>query len=290
MDQTIKTGDGSITCYSEAYGEHFHSLSGAATEAREKFTVPALITTDIIKRPTIAVLDIGFGLGYNAAAAYTAVRTEAPAAHLSLDSIERDAATLAMAQRLHLNDPVAATLIASLSEAHFYSGNNTDALLYIGDARSVVQTLDRLYDAIFLDAFSTKKNTELWTYDLFLRLKDRLLPHGVIVTYSAAYPVISAFMKAGFIVKQTKPVGRTTGGTIASLTDYAAFHPIDAVRDNERLATTGVLCYRDETLTASAADIGARYESEKKALIASGVSSIKRYRKRLSSGGLDDGS
>lgn len=279
MDGPVSTGDGSITRYSETYGEHYHSLTGAATEAREKFAVPALITTGIIERPSLTVLDIGFGLGYNAAAAYAAVRSGNPAAHCAIDSIELDASVLSAAKDAHADDNDAREFIGALADVRFFSGSNTDALLYIGDARSIVPSLERQYDAVFLDAFSTKKNTELWTYDFFLLLKERLLPHGVIVTYSAAYPVISAFHAAGFFVRQTTAVGRATGGTIAMLEDRPVFTAVDEHRDRERRATTGILYYRDETLTASGDAICARYEAEKAALTASGVPSIKKYRK-----------
>ncbi len=66
--EKVITGDGTPTLYHPEYRQHFHSVAGAATESREKFIIPS----GLGERVNPQVLDIGFGLGYNAIAALEA--------------------------------------------------------------------------------------------------------------------------------------------------------------------------------------------------------------------------
>ncbi|MBI4978339.1 MAG: hypothetical protein HZC28_12720 [Spirochaetes bacterium] len=275
------TGDGSITCFSDEYGEHYHSLSGAATEAREKFAAPALKTTGIVTQKNITILDIGFGLGYNAVSALELLKAENPSCRITIHSLEKHASVLPAALRVHngSSDHEICSYMNGVCTDGTYNTEKLNARLFISDARTYIKECTTRYDAIFLDAFSTKKNTELWTYDFFLELKRCLQPHGILVTYSAAYPVISGLLAAGLHIRETPAVGRSVGGIIASCVEYHSFAELNEERQRERLATTGVLMYRDETLSTTPEDILARYEREKAELKARGVPSIKRYRK-----------
>jgi hypothetical protein len=91
-------------------------------------------------------------------------------------------------------------------------------LLHWGDARYTITKLDpHAYDLVFLDAFSTQRNSELWTVDFFRRLKAVMKPDAVLMTYCAAIPVRAGLLEAGFFVGETAPVGRQRGGTIAAM-------------------------------------------------------------------------
>ena len=59
----VKTGDGTITLYSEEYDQPFHSKSGALEESEKKYIIPCKIKEGDL------ILDVGFGLGFNVAAA-----------------------------------------------------------------------------------------------------------------------------------------------------------------------------------------------------------------------------
>ena len=64
----IKTKDGSLTLHNEEYDETYHSTTGAKEETFEKFIKPCKIK-ELAKKGNIRILDICFGLGYNAIAA-----------------------------------------------------------------------------------------------------------------------------------------------------------------------------------------------------------------------------
>jgi hypothetical protein len=90
--------------------------------------------------------------------------------------------------------------------------------MHWGDARyTVTQLPEASFDLVFLDAFSTQRNSELWTVDFLRKLKAVMKPDAVLLTYCAALPVRSAMLEAGFFVGETKPAGRQRGGTIAAM-------------------------------------------------------------------------
>ena len=76
---------------------------------------------------------------------------------------------------------------------------------------------DGKFDIVFLDAFSTQRNAELWTVDFFKRIRSLMGERGVLLTYCVALPVRSGLMQAGFHVGKTVPEGRIRGGTIAAV-------------------------------------------------------------------------
>ncbi len=58
------TNDGSVGLYSPDFDDIYHSSTGALTEAYEKFIMPVNME-EILKRDSIKILDICYGIGYN---------------------------------------------------------------------------------------------------------------------------------------------------------------------------------------------------------------------------------
>ena len=66
----VKTKDGSYTFFNKEFNQYCHSEYGAADECREKIVAPCLELKDRKEKEWIPkILDIGFGMGYNSAAA-----------------------------------------------------------------------------------------------------------------------------------------------------------------------------------------------------------------------------
>ncbi|MCK5844462.1 MAG: TIGR01212 family radical SAM protein [Victivallales bacterium] len=103
-------------------------------------------------------------------------------------------------------------------------------------------------DVVFLDPFSHEVNPELWTYDFIRRISAKLAPDGVIVTYSAAFPIRGAMIRCGLSVGETPAVGRKNGGTIASFDESAVTAPLNAKNIRIIKETTTGTSYRDPHL------------------------------------------
>ncbi|MCF7791133.1 MAG: TIGR01212 family radical SAM protein [Victivallales bacterium] len=211
----IKTDDDSYTFYNPVYKENYHSLAGAVSEAEYKFIIPSKLKERLLRTDKVKVMDIGFGLGYNALS--TLKTSISYGTNLSITSFESDINTLNMALNLYSLNTIEHIILSTLSEKYLWENGKNKLRLIIGDAREKIADYpENDYDIIFLDAFSPRKNPELWTYDFIRILSSKIKQNGILVTYSSAYPVRGAMLRCGFYVGTTKPFGRRKGGTTAS--------------------------------------------------------------------------
>ena len=265
----LRTGDGSYTLYHPAYRQYFHSVSGAKTESGKKYLEPLKIRERLRAGRPVRILEIGFGLGFNAGEICRTAETEAKG-RASVTSLESDLQVLQAARTLP--DHHAPEMIRDLAEKGVYSSPFAQVRILAGDARKTLPGLSGPFDFIFLDGFSPDSNPELWTADLILRMKEKLTPGGAVVCYSSAYPVAGAFLEAGFDLRITEPFGRKRFGLAAFLppadTDLAPFP------EKERaitLKSTAGTPYRDPELNRSRDEIKKARGEEVLRLRASGV-------------------
>lgn len=227
----IKTEDGSYTLSSDKRGEEsetLHSTFGARTEAFEKFVIPSKLLEKSESNDVIKVLDICSGIGYNVSALLdylkdTNVQIEVDLVESSLETI---ATTLFVPDICESHKYVKKAIESYLIDKGYLHFNkvlstipsNVNINIHICDARNYIKNCDeKEYDAVFLDPFSPAKCPELYTVDFFTRLKQFLTPNALILTYTAASPVRSAFVDAGLYIGEG-PRFHRSGGTIASRT------------------------------------------------------------------------
>jgi len=112
-----------------------------------------------------------------------------------------------------------AGIVGSLVLNGRWSGRYGSIQLLHGDARDRLAeaAAEGKFDVVFLDAFSTQRNAELWTLDFFKRIRSLMGADGVLLTYCAALPVRAGLLQAGFFVGETEPAGRIRGGTMAAV-------------------------------------------------------------------------
>ncbi len=245
----IKTEDGSYTFYHPEYKQHFHTLAGAETEAKQKFVDPSKLDK-LIKKQDVNLLDVGFGLGYNAiSAAKCAI--ESRSNKLTITTLEKDLKTLIMGLELFDKGSIENEIIHSLIENSIWHHEFCTIKLLIGDAREGAKLLsnnnDKL-DIVFLDGFSPDKNPELWSYDFFREICKSIHDKTILVTYSSAFPVRAALIRNKLIVGETKAYGRKRGGTIASKTESFIEQPLQNKDLNIILKSTAGVSYRDPGL------------------------------------------
>ena len=203
------TEDGSITLFNPAYEDYYHSKSGALEEAFEKFVKPCKINE--MKGP-IKILDIGFGLGYNAIAAIDSTDNEIEIISLEkefipdLPDLKPKLKHYWIIEKLEY-DPI--------TKSYLYEDKRIHLKIKIGDAVNLIKTINDKFDAVFLDPFSPAKNPELWTLEFFKDIKQRMKQGAILATYSYAKKIRNNLSKAGFVVKNGPVIGRRSPSTIA---------------------------------------------------------------------------
>jgi tRNA U34 5-methylaminomethyl-2-thiouridine-forming methyltransferase MnmC len=279
------TQDGSFTFFSEEFGETFHSLQGARSEAFQKFAV----ATHLAQRATqssLTLLDICYGLGYNTAAALEAIWAVNPDCRVVVHGLEIDATVPqgALAPEIMAGwSPRLQQILGALAKERHCHLAQLEAYLWVGDAR---QTLPALIhrgvqaDAIFLDPFSPRCCPQLWTVEFLHLVGTCLAPTGTLATYSRSAAVRSALLKAGLGLG-TIPMAASalphewSQGTIAAW-DSATLRPLSPL-ELEHLQTRAAIPYRDPRLTDAAAVIRERHRQEQATC---GLESTSSWRRR----------
>jgi chorismate dehydratase len=197
----VITGDGSVTLYSEEYGESYHSISGAVEEAFRKFVEVCNV------RDGMRVLDICFGLGYNSLAA---VHT----ADVEIVALEKDRRVLEEIDKIEVPEYLRKDYEKVKKAAKSLSYGKIKIIL--GDAVKTLKNVDGKFDAVFLDPFSPLKNPELWTKEFFVEIKRKMNYGAILATYSCARKVRENLQEAGFRVEDGPKVGRRGPSTVAT--------------------------------------------------------------------------
>jgi radical SAM protein (TIGR01212 family) len=265
------TADGSKTLWHPEYKQHFHSLAGARSEALKKFLGPCCLERRLREFPELRLLDIGFGLGWNALSALE-LAENTRSGRLSAVSLEKDSRTLKIAAGLFDKDSFHAKVISSLAETGSWKGDFSEIKVIFEDARVSVRGLPSGFDVIFLDAFSPETNPELWTYDFFRELKRLLAPDGVIAAYSSAYPVRGGLARCGLTLGESAPFGRKRGGTVAFQgSQFAECSPLPQKELDIIFKSSAGAPYRDPGMESRRADILGRRKRLAQKLHSKGV-------------------
>ena len=246
--RAIATADGSTSAAwrgGARHGEGFHDAGGAWRQARVRYAAGAEVRRRAFERvrelgtdPVVRVLDVGTGLGWNAAAALFAVR--GTGARVEIVSLERDldvlrfaaalpSASTGLPERCHraVRGALRSALVSGggppLSLA--VDGEALGALrLVLGDAAESLARLPRpdadggprsAFDAVFLDPFSPRVEPGLWRRAFCAEIAARMAPRALLATYSAATEVRVALAEAGLGVRRGPRVGKKAEGTLA---------------------------------------------------------------------------
>lgn len=261
MHELVMTQDGSYTLYMPEYDQHMHSLSGAFEEALLKHVRPSGILERGADR--LAVLDVGFGLGYNVLALVDSLNKRHFTGSLTVISLEKDRALLPALRRISFPDERNETY--SFIRNAYLNESMQRGPLYIavkfGDARLTARTLPaNSFDAVFFDPFSPSRNPELWSVDFFSEISRVMKDDAILTTYSCAPQIRGALIEAGFAVGRGPSVGGKREGTLASRTGAITPLPdgdIAALINNFRAVP-----YRDELLSDDPSSILERRKRE----------------------------
>ena len=246
LQNLLKTNDGSFSLYSDIYKDFYHSTKdGAILETLYKHIIPtfgllsanrnanpranhnakianhnANLITNLSSKNPIKILDICFGLGYNALfslafakRANIAISVHSVELHL-LENLRNFAYPKILLHYLPLKE-----ILDPLFLRGAWGNEKLSIYLHKGDAKDYIKNLahqkpqNSTFDIIYQDAFSPTKNAELWDLVHFQNLFALLKNNGAISTYSTSKKVREICQNVGFEVYNMR-CGNLKNGTI----------------------------------------------------------------------------
>ncbi|MEX2511486.1 MAG: tRNA (5-methylaminomethyl-2-thiouridine)(34)-methyltransferase MnmD [Cyclobacteriaceae bacterium] len=188
----ILTEDGSTTVYLPGINESYHSTSGAYRESIHVFLLYGLeawFARNRGKLP-IRIFELGFGTGLNAwLTLIWAEQNQVPVLYHSIDPFplpEEIYGQLNFTQQ----DETLTHYNGQFKRLHKLEWDKGQPLTDYFNIKKEEITFEKaqLYfaDMVFYDAFSPKKQPELWEKPMLEKVVEKLNPGGVFVTYCAA--------------------------------------------------------------------------------------------------------
>ncbi|MEN4921683.1 tRNA (5-methylaminomethyl-2-thiouridine)(34)-methyltransferase MnmD, partial [Achromobacter spanius] len=206
--------------YSPAYGDVYHSPSGALGQAEHVFLRGNGLPERWRGRESFTVCETGFGLGLNFLALWKAWRDDPqrPAA-LHVVSIEGhpfSRGNLSALLEQYAPEPLAELgrslaaqwpeLLPGLHRLEFENGA-VSLTLGFGDARVLAPRLDARVDAFFLDGFAPERNPDMWALPLLRDLAALAAPQATVATWACTGELRRALGEAGFDVRRAAGYG-----------------------------------------------------------------------------------
>lgn len=196
------TKDGSHTLYVPALNETYHSIHGAVQEAQHVYIKKGFL--NLTHSQNIDILEIGFGTGLNCLLTWMECEKNNSKCHYT--SIEKYPLS---GQEVHglnyqfiLQEDKKYNAIHSAPWGEALKLSNNFSLL----KREMDLTKDDLqgkFDVIYFDAFAPDKQPEMWTKEVFLKVKSCMKPSALLVTYCCKGSVKRTLVEVGFKIKKT---------------------------------------------------------------------------------------
>ena len=218
--------DGSDTLFSNRFHEHYHNHNGAVTESRYVFIEKTKAVEYLVHNPETHVLEIGFGTGLNFALMSDLVLQSRDSGKLCYHSVEGFPIDAVTARNLNygrfLDNPGIMEWLPGIFQ-NLKPGENTFTPSDKLDLHVFYELFDDFIipdsfaDIIFFDAFSPHINPELWTGEVFKKLKRGSNPDVIMATYCAASSARAAMAWAGWYVARVPGTLGKREMTLASL-------------------------------------------------------------------------
>lgn len=214
--QLVQTADGTATLQNTDHHETYHSTFGAVTESAEVFLSNSQVQQRLQNKQPTRVLEIGFGTGLNFL--LTANIATQQQCQLVYEAIEYNLPPWPLIHSVMLQNLPSQTDMTAALEKHLSPGRQIATPIQINDYIALNLRLENAlhaklqssaFDAIYLDAFSSKNNPDLWTAQYLATLHAALEKNGILATYSVNRAFREALLQAGFSWKKHKgPPGK----------------------------------------------------------------------------------
>lgn len=209
----VVTRDGSHTVYSSRFDQHFHNPNGAVAESWHVFFEQPGLLEDLKTRDHLTILEVGFGTGLNLLLLMDYCLELEVSAHIDYYSVEGFPLSPDTAAdfnyKEHLNHPEIVPevtgIFGKLSNGmnHQVISENVTLHLFNGMFENFAPG-ETGANYIFHDAFSPDVNPELWTAEVFEKIKNHSSDDAILSTYCSASKVQGALASAGWKVAKTQ--------------------------------------------------------------------------------------
>jgi len=200
--ELVETADGTLTVYSAAFQDHYHSLSGAAWQARELY----LRHGGAGSSPSPKVLELGFGLGVNFFV--TLKNALERGVYLRYYALEKDPVPteLLRAVLAPYEGPVLDGLLERWGRSLQMEGEGFCLRVEVAAAEDW-QPLEDWAESVYYDLFKPETNSSAWSEEVMRKFFRATAPGGLLVTYSAAGKVRQALERVGYQVSRIPAAG-----------------------------------------------------------------------------------
>ena len=204
--------------WSAAYGDVYHSASGAAEQTEHVFLAGNGLPARWQAARDFVIVETGFGLGLNFLHTWQRWREmRLPGGHLHFLSVEKHPFSREDLVLAHDHAGVPAELACllqarwpDLSPGLHHLEFEAEALtlsLGFGEAIELLPCLKTRADAVFLDGFSPAQNPDMWSAGIFEALAALSHAGTTLATWSVAGRVRAGLREAGFAVDKVPGFG-----------------------------------------------------------------------------------
>lgn len=203
--EIVITKDGSMSLYTAAFNQHYHSIHGAMQESMHVFIQMGLHALSERKQP-IRVLEMGLGTGLYVL--LTCREAEQLGLEIAYTAIEQYPLEPEIAQQLNYAEEMGEgpwqEVLQKIHDLPWQKQMPVHAGLSLekvnGDLLAYAPSEG--FDLIYYDAFAPESQPELWTPEVMAQLFAYSNPGAIWVSYCAKGSVRRALLSAGYEVEK----------------------------------------------------------------------------------------
>lgn len=200
--QVITTKDGSKTIRLSKKDGYYHSIHGAIDEALHVYIKHGLRH---INKPTLNILEMGFGTALNAF--ITLIESASLFKKITYYAVENNPLEYNLIDQLDYPCQLSVSFekkrLKLMHQCPWNLSVAIDTHFYLHKLNTQIQTLslDEKVDLVYYDAFSPRVDKVVWSVKVFKNISKLLNNNAILVTYCANGQVKRNLAAAGYLVE-----------------------------------------------------------------------------------------